>query len=106
MSDIEPANCRVGLGGIEPDADAMGGISIVGLTPRISHLADHLFGVLGGDVMLCFQIATFLPTRERLQKGFRFRFQFELGGRFRLQREARELELADRGRKRRRSASQ
>ena len=90
----------------DEDADPIGGVSSVGLKPRISHLADHIFGVLGGDAMFCFRIATFLPTRERLQKGFRFRFQFELGGRFRFQREARELELADRGLKRRRSASQ
>ena len=88
---------------IEPDADAMrrGDISIVDLTPRISNFADHLFGVLGGDVMLCFWIATFLPTRERLRKGLRFRFQCEVGGHFRLQREASLLELAHPGRKRR-----
>ena len=88
---------------IEPDAHAMrrGDISIVDLTPRISNLADHIFGVLGGDVMLCFWIATFLPTRERLRKGLRFRFQCEVGGHFRLQREASELELAHTGRKRR-----
>ena len=100
--------CRIA---IEPDADALrrGDITIVGLTPRKSNLADHMFGVLGGGAMLCFRISTFLRILERLQKGFLFRFQFEVGGHFRLEREASELELAHPGRpvrKRRGSASQ
>ena len=58
----------------DADADPNGDITLVGLRPRISHFVDHLFGVLGGDVQLCWGIATFLPDRERLQMGFRFIF--------------------------------
>ena len=106
---IPPGPCRLVL---EPDDDAMrrGEIAIVGLTPRISNLADHIFRVLGKDVMLCFRITSFLPLLERVQQGFLFILQFEMGGHFRMvERELSELELADPSRpvrKRRRSASQ
>ena len=68
----------------DADADPNGDITLVGLRPRISHFVDHLFGVLGFDVMVCWGIASFLSDRERAQMGFRFIFQFPIGMTFRV----------------------
>jgi hypothetical protein len=91
VTKVDPVVTEVGrvVVAVDPvatdeDADPNGDITIVGLQPRINHFVDHLFGVLGGDFMLCWGIATFLPDRERLQIGFRFCFQFPIGLRFRV----------------------
>ena len=54
------------------------------LVVRISCPFYNLFGVLGGDVMVCWGIASFLSDRERAQMGFRFIFQFPIGMTFRV----------------------
>ena len=91
VTKVDPVVTGVGrvVVAVDPaatDADAApnGDITLVGLRPRISHFVDHLFAVLGGDVMVCWGIASFLPDRERAQVGFRFIFQFPIGMRFRV----------------------
>lgn len=79
---------------IEPDADPIGGIAIYSITPRITHVADHIFFVcLGGDVLLAFRIATYLPSSSFIRESWEAR---ELGFRFRLARERRALETRGR----------
>ena len=79
---------------IEPEVDEIGGIPVVSITPRIIHVADHIFFAhLGGDVMLAFRIATYLPSNSFIRERWEAR---ELGFRFRLARERRELETRGR----------